>query len=111
MKGIFDGVALGTLAVVTVFVIVFNTIKIILSKGKKRTWRKIFIDFFVSAPVGILSGMVASEWGFGTWTCTVVAVFGVLLAENIVMAIMESRTELGRWLRTAVDNLIEKFTK
>jgi len=111
MKHLIDDAVLSAFTAILICVTIFGGIKVILTEGEDRSFKRTMVVFFIAVPVGLLSGMVAFEWGAGQFTSCGIASVATLLSEQIVITIVTSKIDFSGYIHKAIENLIEKFTK
>lgn len=92
--------------VFAVIALVFGIAKTVVSPGQ-RGLRNYLTTIFVSVPVGTLAGMIALDYQLGDSTCIAVASVASVLADKIVISVLNREGLVGR----ALDNLVDKYTK
>jgi hypothetical protein len=98
------------LALFSTISLVFGFIKVIINPepvGLIKSGIAIFISVFI----GTLAGAICLQSGWGDYTAISVTSFASLIARDIVMAIIRNGSYIGDWIKTAVENLINKYTK
>ena len=98
------------LAFLFVGVITFGLIKFIMTPHT-RTLKHLGASLFVSVPMGVLTGAIMKEAGYGEMASTGVACATAILAHDIIMAAILRKRHLVRYLDRAINNIIDKLTK
>ena len=98
------------LAFMFVWVVTFGLIKFIMTPHS-RTLRHLCASLFVSVPMGVLTGAIMKEAGYGEFAATGVACATAILAHDIIMAAILRKRHLVRYLDRAINNIIDKLTK
>lgn len=87
MKQIFNSFIDSLDGLLVAFVVLFATIKIILDPSS-RAFKAAIASYVVGVPVGILSALIAQEWGLGNATSIGLGCVTCLTAERLIIFIM-----------------------
>ena len=102
------GLTSGTIAILAFFVATFSLMKVLLVP-ELRPFKRAMSSMFVGWPTGILSGLLAIEWGAGEYTAITIACLISLLSENLILAVLNS--DFSSLVSRALENLVDKWTK
>lgn len=91
------------------FALLFGLIKAALSAN--RSIKNILLTLFVTVPVGTLVGALSLEVGFGEYTSLTITSICSLLAQDIVLGIINNKDFLLGLFKRAAENIVDKTTK
>lgn len=91
------------------FALLFGLIKAALSAN--RSVKSIFLTIFVTVPVGTLVGALSLEVGFGEYASLTITSVCSLLAQDIVLGVINNREFLSGLFKRAAENIVDKTTK
>lgn len=87
-----------------------GVIKILYSSGA-RGLREIVAIIFVAIPVGMIAGYAVFEAGYGVAMISAVAAACSLVADKIVLAIIDSGDHIPELIKRGLTNWVDKKTK
>ena len=111
MEKVIDEITYSYLVIITICVLMFATVKVLVTTGERRSFLKTMISFFVAVPVGLTAGFVAITAGLTIGVTLIITVLSTLLGEQIVLAIVSNRLNVSDLVDRALKNLIDRYTK
>lgn len=78
---------------------------------KKRSFKQLLCNLFFSAPLGVLSGLVALDYGYPDTVAIGLAVIVTAIIQPFFVAILGDEGFLNKELRRGFKQLIDKYTK